>query len=118
LISHDPDTLMAADRILVMYAGQIVESGSAQEVFSDPKHPYTRALMQCSTVAAGPNFVNRQHRLPFIPGRAPDPAEIFVGCSFASRCCDRMEVCDSRHPQLIGIPTGRAVRCLKYGDGV
>jgi oligopeptide/dipeptide ABC transporter ATP-binding protein len=117
LISHDPDTLTVADRILVMYAGQIVESGTRQEVFHQPKHPYTRMLLQCSASTPAQNFGARRHRLPCISGSAPDPSESLSGCCFASRCSDLMETCDSRQPELIAISTDRSVRCFKYGDG-
>jgi peptide/nickel transport system ATP-binding protein len=118
LISHDPETLTAADRMLVMYAGQIVESGPGYEAFAQPKHPYTHALLQCAPLAnVAPELFGRR-RLPCIPGQAPDPSETPSGCSFSSRCTDRMEECDSRRPELITIFAARSVRCFKYENGV
>lgn len=117
LISHDPGTLSIADRVLVMYAGQIVESGTQSGIFHRPKHPYTRALLGCSTYPAERNFGVPHYRLPSIPGCAPDPCETLSGCSFTSRCSERMAGCDSRQPELIGISDKSAVRCLKYGEG-
>jgi peptide/nickel transport system ATP-binding protein len=116
LISHDPDTLSIADRVLVMYAGQIVESGPTREVFEQPKHPYTQALLRCSPSYSTRDAGRHTRRLPCIAGQAPDPTERFSGCSFASRCSDRMDMCDSRSPELIEISAGSTVRCLKYEE--
>ena len=117
VISHDPDALAAvADRIIVMYAGQIVEDGPLAEVYSRPLHPYTRALLQCSPKRARlQGFARRQH-LPCIPGHSPDPAELFPGCSFANRCKDRMQICDVRSPESFQTSCNRSARCFKY-DG-
>jgi oligopeptide/dipeptide ABC transporter ATP-binding protein len=118
MISHDPDTLTAADRVLVMYAGQIVESGPLHEAFVQPKHPYTHALLQCAPLAnTGPEFGGRRH-LPCIPGQAPDPSENLSGCAFSSRCTDRMGKCDSLRPELVEVSAASSVRCLKYENGV
>jgi peptide/nickel transport system ATP-binding protein len=118
LIGHDPETLAIADRIMVMYAGEIVESGPLTEVFSRPMHPYTQALLQCGAYATPESdFAHGARRLPCIPGRAPDPIESIPGCSFASRCGDRMEKCDSCRPALIEISASHPVRCFKYETG-
>jgi oligopeptide/dipeptide ABC transporter ATP-binding protein len=116
LISHDPETLALADRVMVMYAGQIVESGERSEVLTRPKHPYTVALLQCGQGNVGKASSRDERRLPCIPGHAPDPAEKSEGCSFSRRCCDRMEVCDRRSPELLKISGSQAVRCFKYGE--
>jgi peptide/nickel transport system ATP-binding protein len=117
LISHDPNVLRVADRVLVMYAGQIIESGTQHEVLDQPRHPYTRALLGCSTYSGAGRFGVPLHRLPSIPGCAPDPSETLSGCSFTSRCSERMAVCDSRQPELILISAEGSVRCFKYGKG-
>ena len=123
LISHDPETLALADRALVMYAGEIVEGGPLNELFTEPKHPYLKALLQCRTFAGeldtGESRIsgNRHRRFPSIPGQAPDPSASFPGCCFSNRCADRMETCDSHRPELIAISPARAVRCFKYLDG-
>jgi peptide/nickel transport system ATP-binding protein len=118
-ISHDPATLAAvADRTLVMYAGQIVEDGPLHDVYSQPWHPYTNALLQCAPQQIAPGgFNHRKSRLPFIPGKAPDPLEVLSGCSFSSRCEDRMQMCDSRKPEQIEVSSCRSVRCFKYEVG-
>src|SRR5208282_1600102 len=95
LISHDPETLSPADRVLVMYAGEIVEGGPLNDLFTEPKHPYLRALLQCRPVTYGSSVSgDRRHRFPCIPGQAPDPLEASPGCCFSNRCADRMEKCD------------------------
>jgi oligopeptide/dipeptide ABC transporter ATP-binding protein len=116
LISHDPDTLTIADRIVVMYAGQVIESGSRDEVLAQPKHPYTHALLRCAADAEE-NVGNKALRVACIPGSAPDCTDVVSGCSFSSRCSDRMEGCDLRHPGLLNVSEAHSVRCLKYGDG-
>jgi peptide/nickel transport system ATP-binding protein len=117
LIGHDPETLSIADRIMVMYAGEIVESAPVGEIFSRPMHPYTQALLQCGAYAtAASDFAHDARTLPCIPGQAPDPVEDILGCSFSSRCSDRMEKCDSCRPALIEIAVSHPVRCFKYED--
>jgi oligopeptide/dipeptide ABC transporter ATP-binding protein len=115
LISHDPTALRVADRVLVMYAGEIVESGPLPEVFEHPKHPYTIALLGCwGDQGTRRPFPNRQRLFPCIPGQAPDPAEALPGCAFSARCGHRMAVCDSGHPELIEIAPLRSTRCYQY----
>jgi oligopeptide/dipeptide ABC transporter ATP-binding protein len=115
-ISHDPATLAAiADRVMVMYAGQIVEDGRLSDVYSRPLHPYTDALLQCAPQRNALKDCDlRKFRLPYIPGKSPAPFEVLSGCSFSSRCRDRMEVCDERRPEQIEISTSRFVRCFKH----
>jgi oligopeptide/dipeptide ABC transporter ATP-binding protein len=114
IISHNPDIFATvADRIVVMYAGQVVENGPAQEVFSTPLHPYTAALLQCS-----PERIPAPHggKKPFrcIPGNSPNPLEVLRVCRFSPRCADRMAICDSRPPELLEQDRKRLVRCFKY----
>lgn len=115
-ISHDPDALAAiSDRILVMYAGEIVENGPLRDVYSKPRHPYTDALLQCVPRRIVPKDSDHgKSRLPYIPGKAPDPLAVLPGCSFSSRCKDQMEICDQRRPELIQVSFCRSVRCFKY----
>ena len=113
-ISHNPAILAEiADRILVVYAGQIVEEGTINQVLTSPLHPFTRALLQCLPREAPHNGADRQ--LSPIPGSPPDPAETPEGCPFAPRCAERMEVCASRMPAEVKPQQGRKVRCFKYG---
>jgi oligopeptide/dipeptide ABC transporter ATP-binding protein len=118
-ITHDVATLArVADRVMVMYAGQIVENGRTQEVFSTPQHPYTRALLECAPQyrSAGTSR-DRALRLPCIMGSPPDPMALPPGCSFSERCKDRMDVCDAHNPEEFHPTPSRTVRCFKCGAG-
>jgi len=118
-ISHDPATLAAvADRVMVMYAGQILEDGPLADVYSQPFHPYTDALLQCAPerIALG-NSGPGKSRLPCIPGKSPDPFEVLPGCSFSPRCRDRMEICDSQRPESVAVSHGRSACCFKSEVG-
>ncbi len=118
-IAHDAATLArVADRVMVMYAGQIVEDGRVQEVFAQPQHPYTRALLACAPQYS-PTGVTRDRalRLACIPGSPPDPMAPPPGCSFSERCKDRMELCDAHNPEEFRSAPSRSVRCFKYGAG-
>jgi peptide/nickel transport system ATP-binding protein len=118
-ISHDPDSLAGiSDRILVMYAGQIVESGPALDVYLQPLHPYTDALLQCVPQRIAPEDSDQEkNRLPCIPGKSPDPMEVVSGCSFSPRCGNRTDICSLRGPALIEVSSCRSARCLKYEVG-
>jgi oligopeptide/dipeptide ABC transporter ATP-binding protein len=118
-ISHDPATLAAiASRLVVMYAGEIIENGPLRDVYSRPLHPYTEALLQCAPQRIDSrSYGQNKTRMPFIPGRAPDPMEIMPGCSFSNRCNYRMETCDLRKPESIQLFSGRSVRCFKHEVG-
>ncbi len=118
-ITHDPVALAAiADRAIVMYAGQIVETGPLPEAYSQPLHPYTDALLQCAPQRiAFKDSEYGKRRLPCIPGKSPDPLEVLPGCSFSSRCKNRMEICDSRRPEQIQVSPCRSARCFKYEVG-
>jgi oligopeptide/dipeptide ABC transporter ATP-binding protein len=108
LISHHPNVLAhMADRLLVMYAGEIIESGPTAEVLENSLHPYTRGLLRCISSEA-------DRRWPYIPGNPPDLTEAEEGCSFEPRCPDRMEQCTSCRPALVTIGE-RQVRCVEYG---
>jgi len=104
LITHDMGVVAEnADRVCVMYAGRVVESGPVDDVFTQPAHPYTRALLNC---------VPRLDRdvdgaLAAIPGGPPDPMAERRGCAFAPRCPQRQgrELCGSEIPVLLGMPT-------------
>jgi peptide/nickel transport system ATP-binding protein len=83
LITHDLGVVAeTADRVLVMYAGKVVETGAVYEIFDDPRHPYTRALLESVPRLDG----ERTDRLPMIPGQPPDLLSIPPGCPFQPRC--------------------------------
>ena len=94
-ISHDLTTVrFLADRVAVMYMGRIVEQGPTEEIFSNPQHPYTAALLE-----SAPSLDRLMH-LPEPPlGEVPDPKTRFVGCRFAGRCPNSQEICLTQDPQ-------------------
>ena len=93
-ISHDLTTVrFLADRVAVMYLGRIVEEGPAQAVFTDPRHPYTRALLD-----SAPTLEKLMHLPDAPPGEIPDPRTRFVGCRFEGRCAFSTEICGKIDP--------------------
>jgi oligopeptide/dipeptide ABC transporter ATP-binding protein len=107
-ITHDIAVLSEyADRILVMYAGQVCEIGSADEVINDPRHPYTQALI--ASIPRPDMAANEE--LEAIGGELPDPREIPNGCPFATRCPEVMEVCWGVDPDHARIGPGHTAAC-------
>jgi len=110
LITHDLGIVARiADRLAVMYAGYIVETGSVQEVFSNPLHPYTRGLLSCIPV---PGKTIRGGFLGSIPGIVPTPIGKTMGCSFRNRCSLAGEDCATRDVELRLLGDKRGYRCL------
>ena len=100
LISHDLAVVAGlADRILVMYAGRVVESGASADIFGRALHPYTAELLKCIPALSGP----RLERLPTIAGQPPRPGEDVEGCAFAPRCPRAAERCRLERPPLEAI---------------
>lgn len=101
-----------AQRILVMYAGSVVEAGPTEQIIDDPKHPYTQALLR-----AMPTMKSvRGDHLEEIKGRVPDLAQIPSGCPFHPRCPHAWETCVQDVPQLQAADDGRTVSCWLYTD--
>jgi oligopeptide transport system ATP-binding protein len=97
LISHDLGVVAGlADRIVVMYAGRIVESARAAELFSHARHPYTAEMLKCVPTLSGPRLA----RLPTLAGQPPQPGESPQGCAFAPRCPRVAARCRSERPLL------------------
>lgn len=97
LITHDLGVVAEnCDRVLVMYAGRIVESGETNEVFANPRHPYTSALLKSSPR----EITSKKDLLPTIPGTVMAPSERGVGCSFAPRCERAIDKCRADRPEL------------------
>ncbi|MEU0203329.1 MULTISPECIES: dipeptide/oligopeptide/nickel ABC transporter permease/ATP-binding protein [unclassified Streptomyces] len=107
LITHDLGLAAEhADRVAVMYAGTVVETGPVTEVFGRPHHPYTRGLL-----ASVPAEQHRGARLTSIPGNPPEPGAVPAGCAFRARCPLARERCATHRPELTGTGTGRAAAC-------
>jgi oligopeptide transport system ATP-binding protein len=95
-----------SDRLLVMYAGRVVEVGPVSTVFDDPAHPYTRALLQAATLSESSGEASG---IPVLEGDPPDPASLPLGCKFAPRCPFAQPLCAEVEPHLLGGP--RAAAC-------
>jgi oligopeptide/dipeptide ABC transporter ATP-binding protein len=105
-ISHDFGVVsQMADHIAVMYAGRIIELGTAEDVLEDAQHPYTRGLL-----ATTPRFEDTP-RLPAIPGRVPSPEERDRGCHFRGRCGEAEPQCAETHPELIARTASHSCAC-------
>ncbi len=107
LVTHDFGIVAAnADRVAVMYAGKIVEMGSTLQVFNEPRHPYTKALLRCL-----PDVELKRQRLVEIGGQPPDLARLPAGCPFAARCPERQPICDQEYPPSVAIENGHVAHC-------
>lgn len=114
LITHDLGVVaQVCDRVLVMYAGKIVEAAPTEALFHNPRHPYTAALIQSVPKLRAP----RGSRLNTIPGRVPSPEEWPAGCRFHNRCQYCQELCKSQSPELVGSELTHSVRCHFPLDG-
>jgi oligopeptide/dipeptide ABC transporter ATP-binding protein len=116
LITHDLGVVAEmADRVAVMYAGQIVEEAPVEDLFADPKHPYTQGLIGSIPVAG-----ERREWLEVIPGTVPNLIDLPPGCRFAGRCKARienqLEICTSEMPALVEDTPGHRVRCWLYEE--
>ena len=112
LITHNLGVVAeVCDRVIVMYAGQVVEEATVETLFDDPRHPYTEGLMKCA-----PRLTEVRDRLPSIEGMVPPIAEYPEGCRFAARCPYASEYCFEHTPQLYEIENGHKCRCHLYRD--
>ncbi len=106
-ITHDLAVVAGlADKICVMYAGRIVETGPTDAVLTAPGHPYTEGLL-----GSIPGHGRRGERLTQIPGMAPNMARLPLGCAFAPRCARASDICRTAAPEITDIGPGRALRC-------
>jgi oligopeptide/dipeptide ABC transporter ATP-binding protein len=113
LVSHDLGVMLdVADRVAVMYAGQIVEVAAAAELATSPRHPYTRGLLTSKL-----SLLNKGARVEVMPGRVPSPSEIGDGCRFAPRCPRATERCSIDMPPLEEADGNRRLRCFNPLDG-
>ncbi len=114
LITHDLGVVAeTADRVVVMYCGRVVEQAKVLDLFTDPKHPYTRGLLDSI-----PKLDEDRKRLYMIKGIVPDPTHLPKGCAFADRCDHCMEKCREHMPALVDQGNGRKVRCFLESDEV
>ncbi|WP_088036168.1 ABC transporter ATP-binding protein [Evansella clarkii] len=110
LITHDLGVVAEmADRVLVMYGGQVVEETSVDEIFEKPKHPYTSGLL-----ASIPKIEEERKRLEQIPGTVPSADNFPRGCRFAPRCSKVMPRCTDAPPDLLKVEPDHKVRCFLY----
>ena len=109
LVTHDLGVVAeTADRVVVMYAGQVVETATVEDLFQAPRHPYTAGLL-----ASRPRLGERHERLRVIPGSVPDPLDPPSGCRFHPRCPCAIERCVVEMPALEEIRPGHRARCLR-----
>jgi oligopeptide/dipeptide ABC transporter ATP-binding protein len=99
-----------ADRLAVMYAGQIVEMANARDLLKRPLHPYTQALMN-----SVPKLGGGDTRLKAIPGNVPNLGAMPAGCRFHPRCPKAQADCSQKAPELVQVEPGRWVRCPYWG---
>lgn len=110
LITHDLGVVAEiCDRVVVMYAGQVVEEGTAREILKDPKHPYSQGLIRSL-----PKLRGGEQKLYSIPGTVPKPKMGRVGCRFADRCPFAFDRCYEETPSLIQLNNQRTSRCFLY----
>ncbi|MDA4123799.1 MAG: ABC transporter ATP-binding protein [Thaumarchaeota archaeon] len=112
LITHDLAVAsQVADRVVVMYAAEVVEDSDVFSLFSEPMHPYTKGLLSCI-----PTGSKDDTKLMPIPGSVPDLVNPPVGCRYAARCPYVMDVCRTREPPLVEVKPRHKVACFLYGQ--
>lgn len=108
LITHDLGVVAnLADRVAVMYAGKVVETGTAMEIFHNPSHPYTTALLE----SLPKHDTSKDDVLTSIPGTPPDLLKPPVGCGFAARCTKCMKICKEHQPPVFDLENGHSASC-------
>jgi len=111
MITHDLAVVAElCQRAAVLYAGQVLETGSVDAVLQEPKHPYTRALLEAS-----PRRDSRGRSLHAIPGTVPSGLQPLKGCPFSPRCPRAMGICAQRPPTL-SVGEAHTVACFLYGE--
>lgn len=112
LITHDLGVVAeTCERVVVMYAGKVVEEGSVNTIFTNPEHPYTKGL-----IASVPDMRYKKQRLYSIPGSVPKPGTIKQGCRFAERCEFAFERCKVENPPIYETSEGHKTRCFLYAE--
>jgi oligopeptide/dipeptide ABC transporter ATP-binding protein len=114
MITHDLGVIAEiAERVIVMYAGKIVEEGATQDIFEETKHPYTQGLLK-SIPKLGARAQHGRRRLREIKGIVPSLYDLKVGCSFAPRCPQVMDQCRKQMPELVETKKSHSVRCWLF----
>jgi oligopeptide/dipeptide ABC transporter ATP-binding protein len=109
MITHDLGVIAeTARRVVVMYAGKVMEVGEVMDIFNDARHPYTIGLKESI-----PRLAAKDTRLSVIPGKVPDPLEYPAGCRFSDRCKFAEYRCDNEPVELRAINDTHALRCWK-----
>jgi oligopeptide/dipeptide ABC transporter ATP-binding protein len=107
LITHDLGVVAeSCQRVVVMYAGRVVETADVRSIFRRPSHPYTRALLQSI-----PRMDEERRRLHQIPGIVPPPGPLRAGCAFHTRCADRLPRCATERPPMVQVGAGHQASC-------
>ncbi|RKD21624.1 ABC transporter ATP-binding protein [Caminicella sporogenes] len=110
LITHDLGVVAeVCDKVAIMYAGEIVETASLEQLFENPRHPYTVGLF-----GSIPNLEEEVDRLKPIKGLMPDPTNLPKGCKFHPRCPYAKDICSKQEPKITEIENGHKVKCLIY----
>lgn len=113
LITHNLGVVAeTCQRVIIMYAGKVVEEGSVYDIFEDAKHPYTQGLLRSI-----PRLDSNHELLDSIPGSVPNPLNMPKGCRFEPRCVKSMAICKEKQPELTILGEERTVRCFLYEGG-
>lgn len=111
-ITHDLGVVAeTCERVVVMYAGQVIEEAPVKELFENPKHPYTQGLIQ-----SVPDIRTKEERLYSIKGTVPLPGSIQTGCRFADRCAFKFDRCTKENPELYAAGEQQQVRCFLHAN--
>ena len=112
LITHDLGVVAEmCDRVVVMYAGKVVEEADVFDLFESPRHPYTKGL-----IGSIPKLGQKRDKLDSIKGNVPDPSNLPKGCKFAPRCNDAMPICFEEEPPVMTLEKNRSCRCWLYKE--
>lgn len=112
LITHDLGIVTEiCDKVAIMYAGEIVEYGSLEDIFNDAQHPYTKGLFSCI-----PDIYADENELIPIPGLMPDPTKAKEGCNFNPRCSYALPECKVKDAEMIEVSSGHFVKCVLSSD--
>ena len=114
MITHDLGVIAEiAERVIVMYAGKVVEEGKTSAIFEEPRHPYSQGLLR-SIPKLGNRAQRGRQRIKEISGMVPSLYDLTPGCSFSPRCSEAMGICSEKPPEFKDLDNGHYVRCWLY----